>query len=127
MLKKIEVIVECTNTGYSAYSADYPVFTTGSNMEELKTNMLEALNLYFEDEGKQISEKDVRIVLDMPQFFEFYKVINAAALSERIDISKDEMALYVTGSKKPSSAQSKRILNGLQQIGKELSQMRYLV
>jgi len=127
MVKKIEMIVEYTNTGFSAYSADYPVFTTGADIEELKTNMLEALNLYFEDQDKKISEKDIKVELDLEQFFDFYKVINAAALSERIDISRDVMTQYVNGSKKPSSAQTKRILNGLQQIDKELSQMRYLV
>jgi len=127
MTKKIEMIVECTNTGYSAYSSEYPVYTVGSGMEELKTNMVEALNLYFEEQGKSVTENDINIVLDIGQFFDFYKVINAAALSERLDISRDVMAQYVNGSKKPSSAQTKRILTGLQQIGQELAQMRYLL
>jgi predicted RNase H-like HicB family nuclease len=50
---KIEMVVEKTKTGYSAYSVKYPVFTVGSSLEELKANMLEALNLYFESAGKQ--------------------------------------------------------------------------
>ena len=45
---KIEMIVERTKTGYSAYSEKYPVFTVGKSLQELKTNMLEALNLHFE-------------------------------------------------------------------------------
>ena len=49
---KIEMIVERTKTGYSAYSAKHPVFTVGKTLQELKTNMLEALNLHFEAKGK---------------------------------------------------------------------------
>ena len=81
-------IVEKTKTGYSAYAEKYPVYTVGNSLEELKTNMLEALNLFFEAKGKTITEKDLKITLDMPQFFEFYKVINAKALSERIGMNQ---------------------------------------
>ncbi len=43
---KIEVIIEKTKTGYSAFAKKYPVYTVGENFEELKTNVLEALNLF---------------------------------------------------------------------------------
>ncbi len=79
---KIEMIVEKTKTGYSAYAEKYPVYTVGSSLEELKANILEALNLHFEKQGKAITEKELKITLDLPLFFEFYKVINAKALSE---------------------------------------------
>lgn len=49
-MKKISIIVEKTETGYSAYAEDYPVYTVGSNLDELKSNILEAINLYFEEE-----------------------------------------------------------------------------
>ena len=45
--------------------------------DELKNKIIEALNLYFEKEGTNITEKDLKIKLDLPHFFEFYKVINA--------------------------------------------------
>ena len=37
-MKKIKVIVERTSTGYSAYAENYPVYTVGDHMEEIKTN-----------------------------------------------------------------------------------------
>ena len=58
---KIEMIVERTKTGYSAYAEKYPVYTVGSSLEELKANLLEAINLYFETKGKTITEKDLKI------------------------------------------------------------------
>jgi len=124
---KIEMIVERTKTGYSAYAEKYPVYTAGSSLEELKANILEALNLYLEKQGKALTEKDLKITLDLPQFFEFYKVINAKALSERIGINQSLLAQYIKGIKKPSSTQTKRILKGVQQVGKELAAIQFIV
>jgi predicted RNase H-like HicB family nuclease len=127
-MKKIEIIVEKTNTGYSAYAEKIPVYTVGNTLEELKANILEALNLYFEDNrGPVVTESAIKISLDLPQFFEFYKVINAKALSERIGMNQSLLAQYIKGNKKPSSAQTLRILKGVQQVGKELSAIQFLL
>ena len=124
---KIEMIVEKTKTGYSAYAEKYAVYTIGSSLQELKGNILEALNLYFEKDGKIVTEKDLQIILDLPQFFEFYKVINAKALSERIGMNQSLLAQYIKGNKKPSASQTQRILKGVQQIGQELASVRFLL
>lgn len=124
---KIEIIVERTKKGYSAYAEKHPVYTVGKSLEELKANMLEALNLYFKKEGKPVTGKDLKITLDLPQFFEFYKVINAKALSERIGMNQSLLAQYIKGNKKPSPTQTRRILKGVQQIGSELAAIRFLL
>ena len=126
-MKKIVTIIEKTGTGYSAYAENYPVFTVGNNLDELKSNILEALNLYFEGEHVPVKLDDIKITLDLPQFFEFYKVINAKALSERIGMNQSLLAQYINGNKKPSSAQTQRILKGVQQIGRELSEIGFLL
>ena len=126
-MKKIEMIVERTNTGYSAYSQKYPVATTGMDLTELKANMIEALNLYFDEQGTHITENDLKVTLDLTQFFEFYNVINAKAFSERIGMNQSLLAQYISGIKKPSVSQTQRILKGVQQIGKELSEIRFLL
>ena len=124
---KIEIIVEKTKTGYSAYAEKYPVYTIASSLEELKVNIVEAMNLLFQGKGKKISEADLKINLDLPQFFEFYKVINAKALSERIGMNQSLLAQYIKGNKKPSTIQTKRILEGVQQVGKELAAISFLL
>ena len=124
---KIEMIVEKTKTGYSAYASKHPVYSAGSNLEQLKTNILEALNLYYEEQGKTITEKDLKITLDLPRFFEFYKVINAKALSKRIGMNQSLLAQYTRGIKQPSANQTQRILEGVQQIGRELADIRFLL
>lgn len=124
---KIEMIVEKTKTGYSAYAEKYPVFTVGKSLEELKSNMIESLNLYFGRKKELLTERDLKIIVDLPQFFEFYKVINAKALSERIGMNQSLLAQYIKGIKKPSANQTNRILKGVQQVGNELASIRFLL
>ena len=121
---RIKATVEKTRTGYSAFAEDLPVYTTGKDLESLKVQIIEALNLYFEDAGRIITERDLKIQLDLPQFFSFYKVINAKALSERIGMNQSLLAQYIKGHKRPSAAQTQRILNGIQKVGQELASIR---
>ncbi|HMO31817.1 MAG TPA: hypothetical protein PKE63_01650 [Lacibacter sp.] len=123
---KIEIIVEKTKTGYSAYASRYPVYTVGKNLEELRINMVEALNLFFEAKGKVITADNLKVTLDIPQFFTFYKVINAKAFSERIGMNQSLLAQYIKGVKKPSPAQTQKILHGIQQVGRELAAVRFI-
>ncbi|HEV2482634.1 MAG TPA: hypothetical protein VGS79_23375 [Puia sp.] len=124
---KIEMIVEKTRSGYSAYAEKFPVYTVGKSLEELKSNIVDALNLYMDRKGKTVTEEDLRIMLDLQQFFEFYKVINAKALSERIGMNQSLLAQYIKGIKKPSPKQATRILKGVQQVGKELASIRFIL
>jgi hypothetical protein len=125
-MKKIEMIVEKTGTGFSAYSTRFPVATVGKDLPDLRKKMVEALNLYFEDGQRTVSAEDLRIILDIPQFFEFYKIINAKAFSEKIGMNQSLLAQYIRGIKKPSVSQSRRIIEGIRQVGKELSEIRFL-
>jgi predicted RNase H-like HicB family nuclease len=124
-MKKINLIVEKTSTGFSAYAEDLPVFTTGKSMTELKANILEATNLYQEEVGgAAISLDDINITLDLPQFFEYFKVINAKALSERVGMNQSLLAQYVGGQKKPSAKQVDKILTGIRELGRELTELQ---
>ena len=126
-MKKIKITVEKTKTGFSAFSEDYPVCTTGSNMSEIRSNMIEAMNLYYEytETGKVISENDLNLKLDISSFFEYYKVINAKAFSNRVGMNQSLLAQYIKGKKKPSTTQTQRILDGVQQLGRELAEIRF--
>ena len=60
----IELIVEQTNTGYSAYAKDYPACTTGDDMTELKNNIIEVMNFYFEEmetPKRIVTENDLKL------------------------------------------------------------------
>ena len=119
--KKIKLVVERTDTGFSAYSEDYPVFTTGESFTELLHNAVEAMNLFLIDQASQITEKNIEFEIDLKQFFQYYRVINSKFLAKKIGMNESLLSQYVTGRKKPSASQTNRILSGIQEIGRELS------
>ena len=55
MQKKIEIIVEKTRTGYSAFAKKDAVYTTGQTLDELKKNILEAVNFSKNKRGKPLT------------------------------------------------------------------------
>lgn len=122
---QIEMIIEKTSTGYSAFAKDYPVATVGDSAEELFNNMLEAMTIYFEEvkNPRELSLSDLKITLDLPQFFEYYKIINTKALGERIGLNQSLLSQYINGHKKPSLKQVQKILQGVRDLGRELMQV----
>ena len=124
--KKIKMIVEKTDTGFSAYSVDYPIYTTGKSITDLINNAYEASNLYYADEKITITPENLRFEIDFQQFFQYYKVINSKFLAEKIGMNATLLSQYVTGHKKPSELQTEKILMGIHQIGQELSEINLI-
>jgi hypothetical protein len=125
---KILMTIIKEDSGYSAFAIvdGININTQGDSFEELKVMIPEAVNLSFEDKGFVYTIDDIDFTYDLQSFFDFYKVINAKALSKRIGMNQSLLAQYIKGIKKPSDAQTKRILNGVQQIGRELCEVRLL-
>ena len=130
-MKKPVITMNITkeDVGYSAYASiqNKYIATEGDDFEELKNNILEAVNLTFEDSGFVYVIDEIILRPDIQSFFEFYKVINVKALSERIGMNQSLLAQYINGIKKPSANQTKRILQGVQQVGKELTAIQFLL
>ncbi|MGE4287905.1 MAG: helix-turn-helix domain-containing protein [Salinivirgaceae bacterium] len=128
-MKKKKILLEVVkeDTGYSATGTIENNFiaTEAESFTALQKNAVEAVNLAFESEEYTLS--DIQFAYDLESFFDFYKVINAKALSERIGMNQSLLAQYIKGSKKPSTSQLKRILEGVQQIGRELSEASFLI
>ena len=124
--KKIILTVEKTDTGFSAYAEDYPIFTTGKSIPELINSAYEATEFYFEEEKVKVDPNDIRFEIDFKEFFKYYKVINAKFLAEKIGMNATLLSQYVSGTKKPSPKQTEKILSGIHQIGQELSGINLL-
>jgi predicted RNase H-like HicB family nuclease len=122
--KKIKMIVERLSTGFSAFSENYPVYTTGKTIPELLDNAVEALNLCFEK--NVITQENIKFEIDFKQFFQYYKVLNAKFLANKIGMNPTLLSQYVQGRKKPSDAQTEKILLGIHQIGQELSEINLI-
>lgn len=124
--KKVKMIVEKTDTGFSAFAKEYPIFTTGRTIAELMNNALEAATLNFEEENISITQENLKFEIDFKQFFQYYKVLNARFLADKIGMNPTLLSQYVQGHKKPSETQTEKILHGIHQIGKELSEINLI-
>ncbi len=127
--RKANVMVIKEGIGYSATLTidNQFIATEAETFEKLNAGILDALNFTFEEFDVEYSLDDLRFKFDLESFFDFYKVINAKALSERIGMNQSLLAQYIKGIKKPSPAQTKRILEGVQQIGRELTEVSFLL
>ena len=128
LISKFDINVEITDTGYSAYliiSVNESIFTTGENIDELLKNLVESINFLFEEKNQYIDRENLTLNLDFKQFFEFYKVLNAKYLAERIGMNPSLLSQYVNGKKLPSEKQKIKLLLGLNTIGNELIQLKY--
>ena len=124
---KMNVIKE--DSGYSAHAeiGNDLIGTQGETFQELTANVLEAVNLAFKGKRVSYTLDEINFQYDLESFFAFYKVINAKALSQRIGMNQSLLSQYIKGIKKPSTTQTRRILKGIQQLGKELADVSFLL
>ncbi len=124
--KKIVMIVEKTDTGFSAFAEDSPIYTTGKSIGELMDNALEATSLHFEEEEISVAKDNIKFEIDFKQFFQYYKILNAKLIAAKIGMNPTLLSQYVKGHKKPSEAQKDKIVDAIHQIGKELSEINLI-
>ncbi len=126
---KIVMTIMKEDIGYSAYAyiKPYSINTQGDSFEELQEMIIDVVNLTFEEEGFIYTIDEIQFKLDMASFFAFYKVINAKALSARIGMNQSLLAQYINGIKKPSPKQTRRIMEGVQALGRELADIEFLM
>lgn len=127
-MKKIVFIIEKTADGFSAYadSDNIPAATSADTMAELRINIVDAYNSVAKLKGwPEVTIDEINVQLDLPQFFDYYKIINASALGTRIGMDKTLLSQYVNGHKKAGPKQIQRILNGIRQLGSELSSLEF--
>jgi hypothetical protein len=128
-MKKIVFIVEKDENGFSASAEDFDkhsIVTMGDDLPQLKANILDAVNLQMEYNGKAgLTAEDITLKYDMPSFFQYYDVINAKALAKRIGMSQSLLSQYTNGLKPVSEKQVQKVFDGIRQLGKELCELSY--
>lgn len=128
-MKQIDFVIEKGKDGYGAYreEAGGVIATMGNTVQEIKKNILEAYNLFACETGKsEIIEDQVNLKYDLASFFDFYKEINVSALGKRIGMQKSVLSAYKNGNRTPSDKQVKKILTGIKDLGKELSELELI-
>ncbi len=132
-MEKVIVVLEQTDTGFSAYIPELPITcTTGANLEEVEINMHEALELYLEVlliENKPIPSKFNKEIefdyrLDIQDFFRLFAPVKQTAVALKAGINPSLLRQYARGIKHPSLEQAKRIEAAVHQLGRELLKIR---
>jgi len=132
-MQKIQVIIEKSKTGFSAY---VPVLQgcvcTGPTVEETKQAIEEAIKFHIEGLQKDDLEIPVefagkynlQFTFDIETFLHHYnKVFSRRALSRLTGVNESLLSQYASGLKHPRPAQAKRIEKGLHKLANELLQI----
>lgn len=136
-MKKIKVTIRKENGVYwgNTENIEGIVVADGNTLEQLKQNMQEAFAFHLEECEK---DNDFEFVNRYKNGVEFvYEIelngickqlpeLNLAELARRINISPVMMRKYATGKTNPSEKRLYEIQQGIQQIGKELTQVSLL-
>lgn len=136
-MNTIKVIIEKTNTGYSAYvpqEKEVGLVTSGRSFEEIKENFAEVLELaaeYFDEkdkplEAERLRKATVEYALDMEQFFEHFYMINKSAFAKFIGMNESQMRKLSSGIISLSDKKALQIQDGLHTLAKDLGSVHFV-
>lgn len=129
-MKTILVIVEKTDTGYSAYLEGIDgIITVAETFSALRENMKESISSFleasneFNEEIPDALKGDYRMnfKFDVQTFFEWLsKAMTQKGLSEIAEMNETLISQYSTGTKKPGPKQLKRMESALHRFADDL-------
>ncbi|MGQ1929050.1 type II toxin-antitoxin system HicB family antitoxin [Ornithobacterium rhinotracheale] len=130
----IKIILEKTNTGYSAYSKDLPgVVSAGESIEEVKENFEEVRSLLVDDfleqeqvqKAKELQEAEFMFYLDLKTFFEYYSLFNKSELAKYLGLNPSHLRRLSSQNIELSEQKSLQIQRGLHQLADDLKQFYF--
>jgi predicted RNase H-like HicB family nuclease len=131
----VQVTIEKTSTGYSAYLPEIEgVATAASSFNELRDNMHEAISLYLEtanEYGEEVSKilqskYTLEFKFDIQTFMEWMTgVMTQRGLSEIASINESLLSQYASGNKKPGPKQLKRIETAIHRFADDLQAISF--
>lgn len=111
-------IIEKTDTGFSGYFKEVGgIASVGDTVTEIKEDLNEALLLKYGEEA----EFDIEYVLDLEQFFDYYKVLNKSEFAKYIGMNQSLFRQYVKGLANLSDSKLLDISNGLHKLANDFS------
>lgn len=126
----VKVIIEQTENNYGAYIEGIDgIVTVGNNIDEIKTNIVEAIELFIETSKEFGDEIPVELKgnyelvfkMDVQSMLNVYsKIFTKAGLERLTGINQKLLWHYATGSKKPRAEQAMKLEHALHKLGAEL-------
>lgn len=129
-MKTIKVIIERAENNYSAYLDGIDgIVTTGATVDEIKSNMYNAINALIEEckefgcEVPEDLQGDYELVfqMDVKSLLDFYSGVFSKSGLERITgINQKQLWHYASGGRTPRPEQAMRLEVALHKLGREL-------
>ena len=128
---EIKIILERSNTGYSAYAKNVDgIFTAGDTIEEIKENIKEVIGYqveYLEEKGEKEKADNLRnaalkYYIDLNAFFEYYSLFNKSELAKYIGINPSHLRRLSMENMELSDQKAQQIEQGMKRLAQELSQ-----
>ncbi|MCT3662584.1 type II toxin-antitoxin system HicB family antitoxin [Elizabethkingia anophelis] len=128
-MKSIRLVLERTNTGYSAYSDDLPGgVTAGDNIDEIKENFKEVIEMYADyleendkvNEANEFRNAEVTYYLNLETFFDHYALFNKSELAKYLGINPSLLRRLSSTNVELSDKKSLQIKDGLHKLAEEL-------
>lgn len=129
-MQTLTAIIESLENNYSAYIKDVDgVVATGSTIEKIKANLVEAVRLYVEtchDLGCDLPEAlkgEYQIVfsMDVKSLLTLYQgIFTKAGLEKLTGINQKQLWHYASGISTPRKAQVLKIEKAIHRLGQEL-------
>ncbi|MBR5640458.1 MAG: type II toxin-antitoxin system HicB family antitoxin [Muribaculaceae bacterium] len=133
-MTQLTVIIEQTENNYAAYIEGIDgIVATGHSVDEIKTNMIEAIDLYVETCKEMDLEIPTELLGDYSLTFKmdtksmlafYYGIFTKAGLSRLTGINQKQLWHYASGASSPRPAQKVKIENALHKLGEELLSVR---
>ena len=129
-MNKLQVIVEHAGDNLSAYINDLPVVAVGKDLNDIKRDITDAIQVYLEscaELGVEASdlvkgEFELSFVIDATTFINYYSnIFTKAALSRITGINERQLWHYAAGLHKPRKKQLERIQRGVRYLTEELN------
>lgn len=126
----LRIVIERAENNYSAYIDGIDgIIATGQTVDEIKTNMIEAINAFVEEcneLGCEVPKElqgdyELNFKMDVKSFLDFYSGIFSKAGLERITgINQKQLWHYASGNRNPRPEQSLKLETALHKLGEEL-------
>lgn len=133
-MSNLTIIIEQTENNYAAYIEGIDgIVATGHSVDEIKTKMIEAIDLYVETckdmdleiPNELLGDYNLTFKMDTKCVLAFYYgIFTKAGLSRLTGINQKQLWHYASGVSNPRPAQKVKIENALHKLGEELLAVR---
>ena len=132
--KRLKIVLEKTDTGYSAYAQGTKgIYTAGESFEEVKENIVEVIAMqmgYLEETGEagkaeKLRNAEVDYYLDVKQFFEQYPMLNKSEFASYIGMNPSQLRKISKGIVALSDNKAQQIEAGLHKLASEFQAVHF--